>query len=227
MPYRLRDGISFCHVDGCLVFLDLQADRYFRLSGRMERAFRCWLEGIEACTGDVQELARRNILTQVRDGEAQPLPQAIDVPTRSLLENHAGLARSSVATALKVFALVAWTQLMLRTCRLESIIQRTISLRDRSATAAPGPASGGPCPPRLVEATQQFMRCRLAVPIETCCLLDSLALLRFLSRRGLPVNLVFGVALDPFAAHCWVQAGSWVLNDTLGNVAAHTPIRKI
>ena len=59
------------------------------------------------------------------------------------------------------------------------------------------------------------------------CLLDSIALVRFLARRGLYAQLVFGVTDDPFSAHCWVQAGDLVLNDTVGDVSAHTPIRVI
>ncbi|WP_434213483.1 lasso peptide biosynthesis B2 protein [[Pseudomonas] boreopolis] len=57
--------------------------------------------------------------------------------------------------------------------------------------------------------------------------MDSLSLLRFLSRRELPANIVFGVTLAPFAAHCWVQAGDIVLNETLSDANAHTPIRMI
>ena len=76
----------------------------------------------------------------------------------------------------------------------------------------------------MLKAAETFRRARLYVPIETCCLLDSLSLIDFLSRRRLPARLVFGVTSDPFAAHCWVQAGEWVLNDLVGNVIAHTPI---
>jgi Transglutaminase-like superfamily len=38
---------------------------------------------------------------------------------------------------------------------------------------------------------------------------------------------VFGVNADPFEAHCWVQAGSVVLNDTLGRVSSFTPIMSV
>ena len=40
-------------------------------------------------------------------------------------------------------------------------------------------------------------------------------------------NLVFGVTGDPFSAHCWVQVDELVLNDTLGNANAYTPIRTV
>ncbi|GAD58270.1 hypothetical protein MBEBAB_0520 [Brevundimonas abyssalis TAR-001] len=36
--------------------------------------------------------------------------------------------------------------------------------------------------------------------------------------------MVFGIKLVPFGAHCWVQAGETVLNDTVDNVSEYTPI---
>lgn len=227
MAYRLRDGVSFCQVDDCLVFLDLDTDRYFRLSARLEQALCALLEGDGAPEEDARDLVRRNVLTSIGNGETRHLRRMIEVPSRSVLENSTGNARPGVPVALEVFGVVSWTQLVLKTRPLDRVINRTITHRQRGTASRPSSAVAEPCPGHLVEATQQFMRSRLSVPIETCCLLDSLALVRFLARRGLAASLVFGVALDPFAAHCWVQAGTWVLNDTLGNVLAHTPIREV
>jgi hypothetical protein len=35
---------------------------------------------------------------------------------------------------------------------------------------------------------------------------------------------VFGVQSRPFAAHCWLQLGGVVLNDTVDHVKRYTPI---
>jgi hypothetical protein len=59
------------------------------------------------------------------------------------------------------------------------------------------------------------------------CLFDSLALIHFLAQYGLYPDWVFGVSADPFEAHCWVQAGQVVLNDTVERVSAFTPILTI
>ena len=50
-------------------------------------------------------------------------------------------------------------------------------------------------------------------------------MLDFLRKRGLDADLVIGVRTYPFHAHCWLQAGSVVLNETLHDAAGHTPIR--
>jgi len=52
-------------------------------------------------------------------------------------------------------------------------------------------------------------------------------LVRFLARRRLSASIVFAVTTNPFNAHCWVQSGDLVLNDTVGNAILHTPIRVV
>lgn len=74
---------------------------------------------------------------------------------------------------------------------------------------------------RLVAA---FGRLRPFILRQAVCLFDSLALLDFLARCGQFPNWVFGVQTGPFSAHCWVQAGQTVLNDSVEQVAAYTPI---
>ena len=56
------------------------------------------------------------------------------------------------------------------------------------------------------------------------CLFDSLCLLEFLACYALFPKWVFGVNAEPFQAHCWVQEGTAVLNDTVERVSAYTPI---
>lgn len=56
------------------------------------------------------------------------------------------------------------------------------------------------------------------------CLLDSLALLNFLSHDGIAPRWVLGVRTGPFAAHAWVQEGQTVLNDQHEYVRQFRPI---
>jgi hypothetical protein len=72
-----------------------------------------------------------------------------------------------------------------------------------------------------------FDRLRWFYPRSYLCLFDSLALIHFLARFRVYPDWVFGVTADPFEAHCWVQSGSVVLNDTLERVSAFTPIMYI
>jgi hypothetical protein len=69
-----------------------------------------------------------------------------------------------------------------------------------------------------------FASLRLFFPRPYQCLFDSLALINLLARFRLYPDWVFGVIAEPFEAHCWVQAGGVVLNDTIKRVSAFTPI---
>jgi hypothetical protein len=69
-----------------------------------------------------------------------------------------------------------------------------------------------------------FNRLRWFYPRPYLCLFDSLALLHFLAKFDLFPEWVFAVSADPFEAHCSVQLGSVVLNDTVERVSGLTPI---
>ena len=56
------------------------------------------------------------------------------------------------------------------------------------------------------------------------CLFDSLALSELLAKYGLHPNWVFGVRTEPFMAHCWLQHGDLVINDSTQRVREFTPI---
>ena len=70
----------------------------------------------------------------------------------------------------------------------------------------------------------RFARARRWIPVEPHCLHDSLALLSFLRRYCSQATLIFGAKRHPFAAHCWVQRGTLLLNDRLDSIASFTPV---
>ena len=72
-----------------------------------------------------------------------------------------------------------------------------------------------------------FNALRPIYPRDYLCLFDSLALIEFLAQYGLFPRWVFGVSADPFCAHCWVQDGGFVMNDTLERVFRYQPIMSV
>ncbi len=56
------------------------------------------------------------------------------------------------------------------------------------------------------------------------CVFECLVLLEFLAQFHFSIDWVFGVRADPFAAHCWLQFGNCVVNDTIENVSRFSPI---
>lgn len=228
MHYRLRENLSCCDVNGHMIFLDMAQDRYFRLTGRLEVAMRRFLEHERISYTLLEHLVTAGILVEAPAQEARAAIANIPRLTRSAIEQPPASAgyRLRPAIVFEVMAIIWLTHCQLKTRALATNLAVANVYRDRKAGAL-GAATSAVREGDLLQANWQFARARRYVPIEPICLLDSLALLRFLSRRGLSANIVFGVTSEPFAAHCWVQAGDMALNETLSDARAHTPIRMI
>jgi integrase len=224
MSYKLHDNVSFCRVDDHLVFLDTRKDRYFRLSSAMERAFLAYTEGNSDPEVDLGILIERDILTAA-PGTATRVPAlTVECPVRSAVEQASRAKQIRIVILLDVLAIVCSIRLQLAARNLDSILT-TLAAYRRDRTPQPSRILTEPEVERLLDAAARFWHARVYVPIEPRCLLDSLAMVKFLAKRGLYANIIFGVTSDPFAAHAWVQAGDLVLSDTVGHAAAHTPIR--
>ena len=78
--------------------------------------------------------------------------------------------------------------------------------------------------PGLAEQVQAFRTILPWAPFQGVCLYRSFFLLAFLRRRGLDASWVFGVRTWPFEAHCWLQVGDVVLDDSFDHVRPFTPI---
>lgn len=224
MRYRARSSLSYCVIDDHAIFLDIDADRYFLLPDHLERAFLDHVRKTGIPDERLQELADRKILTSVPMA-TRPAREHAE-PSRSAAELPSQTKRPAVLHVPEVWADVWTCRRMLRTQPFRDVLDAIVQYRkvhDASARL-------GVCPKQqdhLLLHTSIFQRARLYVPIEPRCLMDSLALTRFLARRHHSANIVFGVTHEPFAAHCWAQTGDLVLNDTLGNARSHTPIRVV
>jgi hypothetical protein len=175
----------------------------------------------------ITELIERGILTEAADPVPGPTPASIQVPARSAIEqDHDAGERLSAATVLEVSAFVWSTRRKLRTRLFKTNLDEAIAYRERKTEPSKSEKSP-PSEQSLLRAAWQFSQARRYVPIDPICLLDSLSMLRLLSHHGLRAHIVFGVTAEPFAAHCWVQAGDIVLNETLSDAIAHTPIRRV
>lgn len=216
--YRLSDDLSFCLVDERPIFLDLRGDRYFRLSGQIEKMFLRWVSGESMEAGDLALLIERRILEADLSGVMHP-GRSVRHPRVSVLELPAA-AGAGVFTFLEVFYLVLLTRIQLKTIGFSATARRALSL-----SSEPPKRNDDSDVSQHSNAAQDFLSSRRLVPLNTSCLLDSLAMARFIKRRQLDVTVVIGVTDNPFRAHCWVQASDVILSDALGNVRIYTPIK--
>ncbi|ODV26704.1 MAG: hypothetical protein ABT19_02685 [Rhodanobacter sp. SCN 68-63] len=220
--YVLRDDISYCRIGERFVFLDIDSDRYFHLPGPLEQALMAHLDGAGCSSSQLDQLIERDILVHAT-GAASANRPSIRPVARSAMETASQPQRFRLSERLEVFAAVLVARIALKFSTLKKILEGLKAARRVRTTSG---TRREDFPERqILDASAAFRRARLYVPIDMRCLLDSLAMTRFLLRRGIPAHIVFGVALDPFSAHCWVQVDDLVLNDSVGNVASHTPIR--
>lgn len=225
MTWHLNADISFCELDGRLFFLDVQHDRYFQLSRAMEHRFLSYLEAPDDADIDVGGLVKHSLLSQTTAARSERTVASIVLPSQSTLETSYPDRHVSLDVVRDVFLIVAMMHWQLKVRRLKSILQALSDYRD--TRTSPLVEDEAEFQKHLSEAATAFNRVRPYVPIETCCLIDSLSMIRFLAKRGLHAHLVMGVACDPFSAHAWVQHGPLVLNETVGAAQAHVPIRVI
>jgi len=224
VQYRLRQNLSYCLIDGHPIFLDLDGDRYFQLGGHLESAFLAYMGNGITDETEVDKLIESKIL--VRRPSSDHCPRTVAPPARSSLELTKVSGRVRMTAILRVFKIVRNTSRQLRTQPIKVVLDDLVRYRERRRVNA---VASEPSNEQILELASAFGRSRLYVPFETStsCLLDSIALTKYLADHRISTHIVFGVTSNPFSAHCWVQHGDLVLNDTVGNAASYTPIRVI
>lgn len=224
MSYHLREDLYFCRVDDRLVFMDIQADAYFLLHEKLEKPLSALIDGHSIPQTDLDSLLTLEILTEGCGTGSRTASQSIVMPCRSAAEETPPTKRARVKTILEVACTVYSVKRRLRARKLKELIHDHLVYRQSRIAPTCNSASAIATDKCLMEATSEYSCAKRHVPIETACLLDSLSLLIFLSRRGLFANLVFGVTLQPFSAHAWLQAGDMALNESVSYARTHKPI---
>lgn len=204
-------ALSFCVIDGTALFLDLAGDRYFRLPEPANASFVASLvNGVAfAPAFAAVGLERFSTLAPLAAQPVKCTPQdCADVSTflppltlicRALWEQFAAERRLK---RRGLYAVLSDLQKALRQCPREA--------RPMDARCA-----------AVVKAFDQTAFVRSAVDR---CLPRSLALAKLLARYGCRCQVVVGVKLHPFAAHCWVQSDHLVLSESVEEAARYTPI---
>jgi hypothetical protein len=216
MPhYRLPDHLGICEVDGRVLILDLRRDRYLALDARSADTMRRWRDGRVPPDGDpgISRLLDCGMLLLTAVPQQDPW-RTCPVPGRSLLDVAAPASQSPFRDLTDAAASLWRARAWLRRCGLEQAV--------RECRPSQPDGTGDPVP-----HVASFRAARRLLPLAPNCLTDSLALATFLAGRRVASALVFGVKLDPFAAHCWLQQDDVILNDAADRVTTFTPIMRV
>jgi hypothetical protein len=148
-----------------------------------------------------------------------PLPQA-DTSLRNQVSPHSKIRLKYVLEYL--FARTT-SSTLLRFVSIETIVRRLRSRKERTTREKDAHDTELT---RHLAMIYNALQLRYA-PSDNTCLLNSLAMMRFFAIYDIYPDWIFGVRIQPFAAHCWVQNGSIVLNDSAQNVISYSPVLSV
>ena len=213
---QIPPHIGVALIDSRAVVLDVAADRYLRLGGRLAAALGMISRAL-ACED-------RNAVKALIDAGFVVDSDAVIAPVRLPIHPARALPIDTAADAdMALVGLAAATLRTVATLRMRGFAWTIDSARHRKSRCA-----------RLVEDEEAavslalaFAATRPAIPVKRICLPDALTLFRLLTQARIESNFVIGVKLDPFAAHSWVQTKTTLLTDDLDVVAELTPILAI
>lgn len=235
--FYLSEHVFFCLADNRYVFLDLRSDEYLCLGRKHTNSMKCLLrerqitgggsiaglaQGIEDLNSRpvLEALLNRRLLVEGDVNGKLPIPTHFPVPSASTMERvDEPRPRIGPSHVWHFFAGAATASAQLRWGSIQHTV-RTVAARRSTRTAISATDDIG----AIHRLFGVFNKLRPYYPRPYLCLFDSLALLYFLARYDAFPNWVYGVKLEPFAAHCWVQAGGLVINDIIDNVRDYTPI---
>lgn len=228
--YHLAAHVHTCLANGHVIFLDIKNDRYSalprgvskRLSSLVTRRAISADEFVDACP-EIREalssLIGRGLLQTDAPGPEKVQPRTVNKPCRDLSEANIEGRRRIRFSHMANF-LYAYCRALLGT----KILGIDWLIRDLSHPRS-GKAPPGDNGHRLEELMESFRFIRIFFYKETDrCYFDCAVHMYFLRRYSFEPAWVFGVQMEPFHAHCWVQVEDVAITSHLPETGMLRPI---
>ena len=230
--YWLARHVHVCRSGTSVVLLDLRQDQYIGVTGEvmdgLGGTIAGWPAGAPANAATASRCA--DLLAKMRtsgmlapDAQTGKPAEPISMPRAEspLIEGYRKKpVKITPRDVSRFVGACASARLQMRCFSLERLVSRA---RARHPTGTAPHLQ--PDLARVRDCVQVFRRLRpLLYTGHDACLLDSFTLRLFLARHGFGPRWVFGVRTGPFTAHCWLQDGTVVINDTPEQVRRFTPI---
>lgn len=226
--YFLPRHVYFCCRGTSLVFLDLKQDDYTLVDGDAANAIRAVSSTTQSeestldLSSTLKDLREGGLLTTDPVDSRSILPTRIQVAMEALVDVEASpLVRVNAQHIIRFAAACICAAIRLRWSHIEQTVR---SVEKQKSQAAPWETSHLE---KARELTAVFLKLRSLFPKNYRCLYDSLALIKFLGWYQIYPTWVFGVRLEPWAAHCWIQEGPFVFNEGVEEAASYTPVMAI
>jgi hypothetical protein len=241
--YFLSPHVHLCVAGKQVVLLDLERDKYLALSHAhpVGQWVRGWPAAPEQAPGTPDEdapvaapgaenrllgkmIAQRMLVTDPALGKiAAPIVtnEAKVALVEPQLHERLRATGGQFWNLFRAHAMAKWS---LKRWPIKEVVEAA-RLRKKRASAGPALVRPDLDIERVRALVAAFLYLRpLLYTAHNACLLDSLTLTRFLALYGVFPDWVFGVKTEPFYAHCWVQQGDCVCNDSPDYVGEFAPI---
>ncbi len=238
---KFHQSSSFCRTEGQGIFLDLKRDDYSAISIAVGPAGRAELD-LDAAITEAFETHRRPLLDaglvkeDEQGGDAWAF-RSLQRPASNIFhpddQRAFGMQRDlrvdvriGIGDVVDFFLASHRASCLLKRRHLYEVVR---GVRQRKA-AADGKVTADDKADRLHalrRTTAIYRQLRPWYPRAYLCMYDGLALIEFLARRQLFPDWVFGVQAQPFGAHCWVQHGDVLLNESSEYAGQFTPIMSV
>ncbi|MFT3722209.1 MAG: lasso peptide biosynthesis B2 protein [Hyphomonadaceae bacterium] len=233
MTASLAEDVFFCMAQGHGVFLDLKRDAYSAIPLQEADSLPCDVPALLSAVGEQHGEALRDAGLLAACGQAggslsdylaiaRPTGQFSGCLDRRAFGRHADTP-GVPPSAIDIFEVLSACRIAAFRLRRWPIARTIKQVRGRKAHGLRMRLT----PEALAGNVDMFSRIRPWYPRAYLCLFDSLALLEFLARRGAHPDWIFGVQVQPFAAHCWLQIDGKLLNETLERAGQFTPIMSV
>ncbi|MDB6044026.1 MAG: hypothetical protein JWM63_2577 [Gammaproteobacteria bacterium] len=240
-PYFLSPHVHVCIAGKQVILLDLKRDKYLAVvpAHRLARWVRGWPvappepiaplapEDAQSSNDAGREsgllskmISQGLLVTDPRVGK-EAAPVVAERAGTALMEFDMNTRpRASLAHFWRLLAAYTAAKSALKFRPIRSVVRFAQARNERAQASAIEMDFG-----RARDLVTAFMHLRpLFFTARQACLLDSLTLLNFLAGYRVFPKWFFGVKTDPFYAHCWVQQGGFVFNDTPDYVRGFSPI---
>lgn len=223
--YLLPPHVFVCRRGDAYVFLDLRRDDYTLVDGDSAAALTAAISGIEPSSEHaakaLEELLQVGLLTTDALVGNTMAPSPVVCATNSLVDTEALPGAEVRLGHVWKFAMAYMKAIWrLRFTRLEKTVRRLERRKQRAGLTLSDLH-------RARDLTESFQKIRLHFPVRYICLSDSLALLEFLAMYGIFPDWVFGVKLEPWAAHCWVQQDDFLFNEIADEAGSYSPVMSV
>lgn len=224
----LPPHVHCCQRGDAFVFLDLAQDEYTLIMGEAAAALSEFMANAGSTpltpqrVESLQELIRAGLLTtDSQTGKPfSATPGAVAI--QPLLDVETPPRPTVKLSHVYNFAVACTTAAVrLRWSRIQNTVSAVAMRKARHASRQRVDLDEA----RRLAAI--FHRLRGLFPANYLCLFDSLALVEFLARYDVFPEWVFGVKLEPWAAHCWIQHQQFTFNESVEEATDYTPIMVI